>query len=168
MRRTLTQRSGRRWRPERGSDYLFEQRVSPARRVAFNAVALEVAKNNEDEFYAAWKRYCAANPAPRAYAQGHGGVDSETERIRRTLMGSDDEAAPLRRLRGGRALRRLWMPLRLQLLLRMIIESRARCRRIKETLIGRYRQIQTNIQANTGKYELPEKCICACMWSRRS
>ncbi len=75
---------------------------------------------------------------------------------------------PLRRLRGGRALRRLWMPLRLRLRLRMTIESRARCRRIKETLIGKYRHIQTNIQANTGKYKLPEKCICACMWLHRS
>ena len=75
-----------------GHKSLFEQRVSPARRAAFNAVALEVAKNNEDEFYAAWKRYRAANPAPRADAQG--GVDSETERIRRSLLGSDDEAAP--------------------------------------------------------------------------
>jgi hypothetical protein len=61
---------------------------------------------------------------------------------------------PLLRLRGGRALRWLWMPLRLRLRLRMTIESRARCWRIKETLIGRYRHIQTNIQANTGKYEL--------------
>ncbi len=75
---------------------------------------------------------------------------------------------PLRRLRGGRALRRLWMPLRLRLRLRMTIESRACCRSIKETLIGRYRHIQTNIQANTGNYELPEKCICACMWLHRS
>ena len=77
---------------------------------------------------------------------------------------------PLRRLRGGLALRRLWMPLPvlLRLRLRMTIESRARCRRIKETLIGRYRHIQTNIQANTGKYEFPEKCICACMWLHRS
>ena len=40
---TPTQRSERQRRPERGSDSLFEQRVSPARRVAFNAVALEVA-----------------------------------------------------------------------------------------------------------------------------
>ena len=77
---------------------------------------------------------------------------------------------PLRRLRCGLALRWLWMPLPvlLQLRLRMTIESRARCRRIKETLIGRYRHIQTNIQANTGKYELPEKCICVCMWLLRS
>ena len=43
MCRTQTLRSGRQRRPERGSDSLFEQRVSPARRVAFNAVALEVA-----------------------------------------------------------------------------------------------------------------------------
>ncbi len=92
MRRTPTPRSGRQRRPERGSDSLFEQRPSPARRAAFNTVALEVAKNNEDEFYAAWKRYRAANPAPQADAQG--GVDSETESIRRTLVGSDDEAAP--------------------------------------------------------------------------
>ncbi len=42
MRRTPTPRSGRQLRPERGSDSLFEQRVSP-RRLAFNAVALEVA-----------------------------------------------------------------------------------------------------------------------------
>ena len=61
------------------------------------------------------------------------------------------------RLRGGRALRLLWMPLRLRRLrlrlrMRVTIESRARCRRIKETLISRYRHIQTNIQANTGKY----------------
>ncbi len=42
MRRTVTPCSGRQRRPERGSDSLFEQRVSPARRVAFNAVALEV------------------------------------------------------------------------------------------------------------------------------
>ncbi len=42
MRRTPTQRSGRQRRPERGSDSLLEQRVSP-RCVAFNAVALEVA-----------------------------------------------------------------------------------------------------------------------------
>ena len=75
---------------------------------------------------------------------------------------------PLRRLRGGLALRRLWMPLRLRLRLRMTIESRARCRRIKKTLIGRYRHIQTNIQAKTGKYELREKCICACMWQYKS
>jgi hypothetical protein len=75
-----------------GHRSLFEQRVSPARRAALNAVALEVAKNNEGESYAAWKHYSAVNPAPRADAQG--GVDSETERIRRTLMGSDDEAAP--------------------------------------------------------------------------
>ncbi len=75
-----------------GHKSLFEQCISPARRAAFNAVALEVAKNNEDEFYAAWKRYRAVNPAPRAEAQG--GVDSETERIRKSLMGSDDEAAP--------------------------------------------------------------------------
>ncbi len=40
---TPTPRSGRQRRPERGSDSLFEQRVSPARRVALNAVALEVA-----------------------------------------------------------------------------------------------------------------------------
>ncbi len=40
---TPTPRSGRQRRPERGSDSLFEQRVFPARRVAFNAVALEVA-----------------------------------------------------------------------------------------------------------------------------
>ncbi len=43
MRQTPTPRSGRQRRPERGSASLFEQRVSPARRVAFNAVALEVA-----------------------------------------------------------------------------------------------------------------------------
>ncbi len=41
--RTPTLGSGRQRRPERGPDSLFEQRVSPARRVAFNAVALEVA-----------------------------------------------------------------------------------------------------------------------------
>ena len=40
---TPTQRSGRQRRPERGSDSLFEQHVFPARRVAFNAVALVVA-----------------------------------------------------------------------------------------------------------------------------
>ncbi len=75
---------------------------------------------------------------------------------------------PLRRLRGGLALRRLWMPLRLRERLRMTIESRARCLCIKETLICRYRHIQTSIQANTGKYELREKCICACMWWYKS
>ncbi len=40
---TPTPLSGRQRRPERGSDSLFEQRVFLARRVAFNAVALEVA-----------------------------------------------------------------------------------------------------------------------------
>ena len=43
MHRTPTPRSGRQRRPERGSDSLFEQRVSLARRVVFNAVPLEVA-----------------------------------------------------------------------------------------------------------------------------
>ncbi len=40
---TPTPRSGRQRRPERDSDSLFEERVFPARRVAFNAVTLEVA-----------------------------------------------------------------------------------------------------------------------------
>ncbi len=75
---------------------------------------------------------------------------------------------PLRRLRGGLALLRIWMPLLLRLRLRMTIESRARCRRIKEILIARYRHIQTSKQANTGKYELREKCRCACMWWYKS
>ena len=72
---------------------------------------------------------------------------------------------PLLRLRGGLALRGLWMPLRLRLRLRMTIESPARCWRIKETLIGRYRHIQTNIQPNAGKCELPKSAyvpVCGC------
>ncbi len=52
---------------------------------------------------------------------------------------------PLHHLRGGRALRRLWMPLRLRLRLRMTIESRARCRRI-------YRNTDRQIQAYTDEY----------------
>ncbi len=76
-----------------GLKTLFEQRVLPLRRAAFQKVALEVAQNNEDEFYDAWKQYRALNPA--AKLDNMEGVDSETERIKKALMGSDDdEEAP--------------------------------------------------------------------------
>ncbi len=72
---------------------LIEQRVLQLRRAAFEKVALEVAQNNENEFYDAWNQYCALNPA--AKRDNVEGVDSETERIKMALMGlDDDEDAP--------------------------------------------------------------------------
>jgi hypothetical protein len=72
-----------------GHKTLFETRVSGPRRAGFQKVALEVAQKNEDEFFEAWKQYRALNPAVRQDAVED--VDSETERIRKALQGSDDD-----------------------------------------------------------------------------
>ena len=107
-----------------GHKTLFEQRVSPQRRVAFQIMALEVAKNNEDEFYEAWIKYRALNPAKRQEDQK--AADSETERMMRAVLGSEDEEDPvLLGLPGLQFLLRLRLQLRLRLRLRKLIESRA-------------------------------------------
>ncbi len=48
-----------------------------------------MSQKNEDEFFEAWKQYRALNPAVRQDAVED--VDSETERIRKALQGSDDD-----------------------------------------------------------------------------
>jgi hypothetical protein len=73
-----------------GHKTLFETRVSGPRRAGFQKVALEVAQKNEDEFFEAWKQYRALNPAVMQDAV-EDDVDSETERIRKALQGSDDD-----------------------------------------------------------------------------
>ena len=72
-----------------GHKTLFEQRVSPQRRAAFQKMAHDVAENNEDEFYEAWINYRALNPAKRQEDQKS--ADSETERMMKAVLGSDDE-----------------------------------------------------------------------------
>ena len=75
-----------------GHKTLFEQRVSPQRRAAFQKMAHDVAENNEDEFYEAWINYRALNPAKRQEDQKV--ADSETERLIRAVLGSEDEEDP--------------------------------------------------------------------------
>ncbi len=78
-----------------GHNNLLEVRVPAARSNAFHKYALKAASDNEDKFYAAWKRYCAANPS-----NASGGADtdeSESKKITWLLDGGSDgevEAGP--------------------------------------------------------------------------
>ncbi len=72
-----------------GHKALFETRVSGPRRAGFQKVALGEAQKNEDEFFETWKQYRALNPAVKQDAVED--VDSETERIRKEMQGSDDD-----------------------------------------------------------------------------
>jgi hypothetical protein len=77
-----------------GHNTLFEQRVPLARRIAFRDYALKVATDKEDQFYASWKSYRAANPVD-SRAGGGNADDSESEKLLKLLAGdSDEEAAP--------------------------------------------------------------------------
>ena len=72
-----------------GHNSLFEQRVSVGRRTAFREYALKAARDNEDEFYASWKRYRAAHPVDGT-GEGADTDESESERIRKQMDGDSD------------------------------------------------------------------------------
>ncbi len=57
------------------------------------SILLRCARDYEDEFYASWKSYRAANPVETVSRLQE--EDSETERLLNVLMGNDDDGPAL-------------------------------------------------------------------------